>query len=190
MFCVLNDHLLTFFFSSFFSCLFRIAALKYVSVILLQGSNSTESLSGGVLGYLFIVIDCSQVVGSFLSMFAVLYVLETDVRSADKNMSQAKMDHERKYGASEKRGSMIEHQSSFKKSTKVTPALPKQTTSVRTNKAVDEASTKAQSAKISNNLDMLGSLSNKGKNDEHAALKRQQSRRSTRTTTIDTSLFN
>ena len=121
-------------------------------------------------------------------MFAVLYVLETDVRSADKNMSQAKMDHERKYGASEKRGSMIEHQGSFKKSTKVTPALPKQTTSVRTNKAVDEASTKAQSAKISNNLDMLGSLSNKG--NEQSTLKRQQSRRSTRTTTIDTNLFN
>ena len=55
---------------------------------------------------------------------------------------------------------------------------------------MDEASAKAQSAKISNNLDMLGSLSNKGKNDEHATLKRQQSRRSTRTTTIDTSLFN
>ena len=139
---------------------------------------------------MFIAIDIIQPIGSFLSMFAVLYVLETDVRSADKNMSQAKMDHERKYGASQKRGSMIEHQGSFKKSTKVTPALPKQTTSVRTNKAVDEASTKAQSAKISNNLDMLGSLSNKGKNDEQAALKRQQSRRSTRTTTIDTSLFN
>jgi hypothetical protein len=147
---------------------FMLTTFKYISIILMQNRDE-DSIDGSVLGYLLVSIDIVYLAGSCLCMIVVLYVLETDVRKAGKNLETT----------------VLNAATATTKVVPLTPKLGKDTatdrTIIRTRKNNDGASSAKQQVAINTNLAMMGSIATAPPAvDSKRSLKRRESRRALR----------